>query len=449
MYRDNDGGKFKSIYSQPSGSASKTGSKTPDWVREEDKFKIIFNSVPEPALLLDLDNNIEDFNDACLEYFPHPGFGDMLYGMKVPVSRVFDWLTEPVQELVSGSAPETIFTSEIESARGRVVLQVRIKKILDPFENHRRTLVIMNDITTIVEAEKTIKKAHDFYLTLFEEFPAMIWRARTDGQFDYFNRAWLNFTGRSLHEEKGRGWVELLPEEDRERFTGIFERALKRMEPFEVEFRLRHRNGQYRWMLCVGRPFQDMDGRFGGLIGSCYDITERKNYEEQLAFQALHDPLTGLPNRRMLEVILPRLIQESREGKSSALFFIDLDNFKLVNDNFGHQIGDNLLISLGKIIQKQLRSSDRLIRLGGDEFAVILDGVGRREAEIIASRLLEAVSQCSFVIPDSPDKSFNLYLSIGISMINGQEDMEIIMSRADTAMYRAKEQGGNRYVIYE
>ncbi|MCR4395324.1 MAG: sensor domain-containing diguanylate cyclase [Candidatus Saccharicenans sp.] len=281
---------------------------------------------------------------------------------------------------------------------------------------------------------------------MFEEFPAMIWRSGTDGQFNYFNQAWLAFTGRKLEEEMGQGWAQKLPESDRKRFFIVYETALQNRKPFEVEFRMRRFDDQYRWVLAVGRPFNGLEGEFAGFIGSCYDITERKNQEEQLAYQAMHDPLTGLPNRRMMEVVLPRLIEETGQGKTSALFFIDLDNFKLVNDHFGHHVGDSLLVELGRIIQKQLRSSDKLIRLGGDEFAVLLDGVQRKEAEAIASRLLESVAKYKFV---SPQQSFNLYLSIGVAIITDRVDQEIIMSRADTAMYQAKEQGGNQFVLYE
>ncbi|MCR4408968.1 MAG: diguanylate cyclase [Candidatus Saccharicenans sp.] len=416
------------------------------WDSKEDRYKLIFDTVPTPALLLDLDNNIEDFNDRCLEYFPSPEFHKVLYGSKVPVSRIFPWLANSLSALSSGNSRELTFEQQVASDKGRLIFQVRVKKILDPFDNHRSTLVVMNDITTIVEAEEKIKRARDFYLTLFEEFPAMIWRAGTDGRFDYFNRAWLAFTGRTAEEEAGLGWLQNLPEPDKKRFQLSYESALKDRRPFEVEFRMKRFDGQVRWVLCVGRPFNGLDGEFAGFIGSCYDITERKNQEEQLAYQALHDPLTGLPNRRMLEVILPRLIEESAQGKSSALFFIDLDNFKLVNDNFGHHVGDSLLVELGRIIQKQLRSGDRLIRLGGDEFAILLDGVQRKEAEAIASRLLESVANYQFV---TPQKSFNLFLSIGVALITGQVDQEIIMSRADTAMYQAKERGGNQYVIYD
>ncbi|MGQ9800870.1 MAG: sensor domain-containing diguanylate cyclase [Candidatus Saccharicenans sp.] len=416
------------------------------WDSQEDRYKLIFNIIPNPAILLDLDNNIEAINDSCLEYFQHQVPPEIIYGDRVPVARLFPWLEQPLAALVFGNSRELGFEQPVDCFRGRTIFQVRLKKILDPFDIHRGTLILMNDITTIVEAEEKVKRARDFYLTLFEEFPAMIWRSGTDGQFNYFNRAWLAFTGRKVEEEVGLGWAQNLPDSDRMRFFHVYEPAFQNRKPFEVEFRMRRVDGQYRWMMTVGRPFNGLEGEFAGFIGTCYDITERKNQEEQMAYQAMHDPLTGLPNRRLLEVVLPRLIEEAGLGKTSALFFIDLDNFKLVNDHFGHHVGDSLLVELGRLIQKQLRSSDKLIRLGGDEFAVLLDGVQRKEAEAIASRLLESVANYRFV---TPQQSFSLYLSIGVAMITNQVDQGLIMSRADTAMYQAKERGGNQFVLYE
>jgi len=416
------------------------------WTTTEDRYKYIFDVIPNPAVLLDLDNRVEVINDSCFEYFQNIIPQSIIYGEKIPVEKLFPWLVNELTALVASNGRELTFEREVECFRGRVIFQVRIKKILDPFDIHQSTLVLMNDITLIVEAEKKVSRARDFYLTLFEEFPAMIWRSGPDGQFDYFNRAWIAFTGKNLEEQKGMGWAQNVPIADRERFFKVYDTAVKEQKAFEIEFRLKRYDDQYRWVLCVGRPFSGLEGVFAGFIGSCYDITERKMQEEELSYMAMHDPLTGLPNRRMLEVVLPRLIQQTELGKFSALFFMDLDNFKLVNDNFGHHVGDGLLVELGRIIKKQLREGDLLIRLGGDEFAVLLDGVPKKEAETIARRLLESVAHYQFV---TSQKSFNLFLSIGVALISEKIDPEIIMSRADTAMYQAKEKGGNQFILYE
>jgi len=416
------------------------------WDNKEDRFKLIFEIIPNPAVVLDLDNKVEAVNDSCLEYFQNEMPPAIIYGEKLPVERIFPWLVNELTYFSSGNTNEMTLEKEVESFKGKVIFQVRLKKILDPFDNHRNTLILLNDITSIIEAEKKVTRARDFYLTLFEEFPAMIWRAGTDGQFNYFNQAWLAFTGKAVEEQRGFGWAALVHEADRERFFRLYNIAIKEQKAFEIEFRLKRHDGQSRWVLSVGRPFSGLEGEFAGFIGSCYDITERKMQEEELSYLAMHDPLTGMSNRRMLEVVLPRLIEQTELGRFSALFFIDLDNFKLVNDNFGHNVGDELLIELGRILKKQLREGDLLVRLGGDEFAILLDGVQRKEVENVARRLLESVSHYQFV---TPQKAFNLFLSIGVVMIDEKSNPEIFITKADTAMYQAKEQGGNQFILYE
>jgi len=414
------------------------------WQTFEDGYKSIFNTIPNPSVLLDLDGRVEAVNDACFEYFQNQLPPSLIYGDKLPLEKVFPWLNNELTYFLSGTSQQVALEKEVEAFRGKVIFQVILKKILDPFDHHINTLILMNDITSIKEAEKKLERARDFYLTLFEEFPAMIWRADPAGRFNYFNPAWLAFTGHSLEEEKDLGWLARVPQADQERFLKIFGAAIKDRKAFEIEFRLKRYDNQLRWVLCVGRPFSGLENEFAGFIGSCYDITERKMQEEKLAELALHDPLTGLPNRRMLEIILPRLIEETELGKSSALFFLDLDNFKQVNDNFGHQVGDELLVELGRLLKKQLREGDLLVRLGGDEFAILLDGIFLKEAENIARRLLEYAAEHKFAIRSN---FFQVNFSIGVTMITGKIEAEEIIARADQAMYQAKTQGGNRYII--
>ncbi|MBC7363792.1 MAG: diguanylate cyclase [Candidatus Aminicenantes bacterium] len=415
-----------------------------NWQNIGDGYKSIFNTIPNPAVVLDLDGRIEAINDACFEYFQNHLPPALIYGEKIALEKVFPWLKNELNYFLSVNSHQFSVEKEVDTFRGKVFFQIILKKILDPFDQHINTLILMNDITSIKEAEKKVSRARDFYLTLFEEFPAMIWRADQAGRFNYFNRAWLAFTGRSLEEEKDLGWLAGVPQADQERFLKVYGAALAERRTFEIEFRLKRHDQQWRWILCVGRPFSGLEDEFAGFIGSCYDITERKMQEEKLAELAMHDPLTGLPNRRLLEVILPRLIEETELGKTSALFFIDLDNFKEVNDNFGHQVGDELLIELGRWLKKQLREGDLLVRLGGDEFAILLDGLSLKEAENIARRLLEYTANHEFNIRANV---FKVNFSMGIALITDKTTAEQIIARADQAMYQAKIQGGNRYLI--
>lgn len=135
------------------------------------------------------------------------------------------------------------------------------------------------EILRLKRAEAMVTKSRDFQLALFEDFPALIWRADAGGAINYFNKTWLNFTGQSL-EHAVVHWRECIPPEDLARCRGIFVTALAQHQPFETEYRLRRADGEYRWILDYGRPFNDLDGSFAGYIGACYDITERKQAEE-------------------------------------------------------------------------------------------------------------------------------------------------------------------------
>ncbi|MDO9045536.1 MAG: histidine kinase dimerization/phosphoacceptor domain -containing protein [Methanobacteriaceae archaeon] len=130
--------------------------------------------------------------------------------------------------------------------------------------------------------KKDLEKSRDFFINLFEEFPALIWRANTDGKCDYFNKNWLAFTGRTIEEEFGDGWTKGVHKDDFDRCLDIYLTSFKARKQFEMEYRLLHNTGEYRWILDLGMPFYDLDGDFAGYIGSCYDITKKKELLKQL-----------------------------------------------------------------------------------------------------------------------------------------------------------------------
>jgi PAS domain S-box-containing protein len=140
----------------------------------------------------------------------------------------------------------------------------------------------MRDMSERKRMEEEIKNARDFYLTLFEKFPALIWRAGTDKKCNYFNDTWLEFTGRTVEQEMGDGWAEGVHPDDLEHCCATYVGSFDKREPFEMEYRLRHRSGEYRWIADFGRSFNNLDGEFAGYIGVCFDITDRKNADEEI-----------------------------------------------------------------------------------------------------------------------------------------------------------------------
>ncbi len=183
----------------------------------------------------------------------------------------------------------------------------------------------------------------------------------------------------------------------------------------------------------------EVDGR----VWSFRDISERKRFEAQLVHVANHDPLTGLFNRRRFDEELDRQLSESeRYGTHGALLFLDLDQFKDVNDSRGHRAGDDLLTSLALLLRQRLRETDIIARLGGDEFAVLLPRADAAQADAVAKDLLEAIRGHTFMVGGAP---LGITFSLGIALFpeHGSTAGELL-SRADMAMYRAKEEGRNR-----
>jgi len=414
---------------------------------EREKYLTIFETIPNPVFILDVEGRIENVNNAAFDLFRDVLPAGVSYYGKAHFSGILPWLKEDLEAFVGAEDLETTFEKDVETRKGLIHFQIKLKHILDLYEKFVGTIIILNDISYLKQAERAVARARDFYLTLFEEFPTQIWRAGLDGKCNYVNKAWLVFTGKKMEEEAGDGWIMDIHEQDQERFKQAFLEAFKTQESFETEFQLKRHDGRYRWILSLGRPFKDLDGEFAGYIGSCTDITDRKAHEADLVYQATHDSLTGLPNRRVLETDLPRVIARTGRGVDSVLLVMDIDRFKNVNDAYGHNTGDQVLIDLSKMLLKQLRrDSDLVIRLGGDEFAVLFEDLDMGEAGSIAQRLCESVANSDFL----PDRGgVRLSLSVGLARIKERETPEVILSRADKAMYRAKELGGNRIIIAE
>lgn len=178
--------------------------------------------------------------------------------------------------------------------------------------------------------------------------------------------------------------------------------------------------------------------------GIVEDVTERNEsraalleQKQMLAHLADHDALTGLPNRRVLDDVLERAVARGRRGVPASLFFIDVDEFKLVNDNQGHQAGDAALIAISRLLINDTRTGDVVVRLGGDEFAILLEGMDVPEAAVIARRLVSAVRH----------RFPGLGLSIGVAAVAGAADTVEVIRRADECMYAAKDAGGNQVIV--
>jgi len=219
-----------------------------------------------------------------------------------------------------------------------------------------------------------------------------------------------------------------------------------RLEEFAMEYPC-HSATEERWF--VARASRLLDGALAeGAVVAHEDITERKKAEEATAHLALHDPLTDLPNRRLLADRLGHALSRAdREGNAAAVLYLDLQGFKAVNDEFGHEKGDRLLVKFAQRLKGCLRESDTAVRLGGDEFVVVLEGVSSgEEALALSERITQALEEPFEVGQYETALSASMGIALSTHPHGYPEDL---LRFADAAMYRSKQEGKGRVSLYE
>ena len=243
---------------------------------------------------------------------------------------------------------------------------------------------------------------------------------------------------------------EALFPEDLPRYRGKIDETLSgEAEHYDHEHRIRRPDGEVRWVHGQAEVVRDEGGEPLRMIGTVHDVTERKVLEDRLRHQAFHDALTGLPNRQLfldrLGHTLARMAR--RRNRRVAVLFMDLDNFKVVNDSLGHETGDRLLVFIANRLKRCLRSEDTLARFGGDEFTVLLEDVeGPGEPVRVAERIIEVLRD-PFVLDGR-----EVYARASIGITIGEDhttDADDLLRNADTAMYRAKEEDPGRFFVFD
>ncbi len=244
----------------------------------------------------------------------------------------------------------------------------------------------------------------------------------------------------------GNLWDRLMHPDDEARFRHDLN-CTAAHHPVSCEYRLRHRDASWRWIRDTVRLICDSEGQPIELVGSWLDNTEAQWLAEQLTHQASHDALTGLDNRRVFEQRLQHALESARDQSAEhALFYLDLDQFKVINDTCGHLAGDDLLRQIARVLQGRVRKQDVLARLGGDEFGVLMEYCSLPDALRVANSLCRAVNDFRFAWDD---KAFRLGISIGVVAINSTSDsFSGVLSAADSACYAAKDGGRNRVHLY-
>lgn len=327
-------------------------------------------------------------------------------------------------------------------------------RVEDEDGNPQFWLGLMLDVTDSVRTERELMEAQTKYGALVEHIPAIVYVDLADERMTttYVSpqiEALLGITPREYIDDPELWFTHLHPE-DREATVAAYMEARATGDPFTLEYRLVARDGRIVWFSDSAVVVHDPAGEPLYVQGVMLDITPRKEAEEQIAFLAYHDKLTGLPNRVLFDELLDlSLARARRHGLGVSVISVDIDNFKLVNDSLGHEAGDALIVLLSERLREATRETDLVARPGGDEFLMLLADLEPTStlsggdpaalvAESVASRIQASLRQ-PFEVAGT-----ELYVtaSLGISLFPGHgDDAETLLKHADSAMFRSKQVG--------
>jgi diguanylate cyclase (GGDEF)-like protein/PAS domain S-box-containing protein len=294
------------------------------------------------------------------------------------------------------------------------------------------------------EAEAGRKRTEERFTSLVQNSSDLVTVTDGSGTITYISPAVEGMLGHYPQDLVGQDLAKLMHGEDETALRSVYREMVDHSasQPARVEYRWRHRDGSYR---DVEVTFSNLlrEPSVQGIVLNTREVTERKALEAQLAHQAFHDPLTDLANRELFRDRVQHAL-ERRQGQPLAVLFLDVDDFKKINDSLGHSAGDNLLLSVADRIRSCLREGDTAARLGGDEFGVLLEDT--RDASTVADRIRDAMRAPISV--DANDVCVTVSIGISVSTL-AHDGADELLRNADVAMYTAKNRGKGRFEVFE
>jgi diguanylate cyclase (GGDEF)-like protein/PAS domain S-box-containing protein len=273
------------------------------------------------------------------------------------------------------------------------------------------------------------------YKIIVETAPNLIWKSGLDAKCYYFNKTWLDFTGRTFEQECGDGWTEGVHPDDFDRCVKIYLENFHKRTPFEMEYRLLRHDGEWRWINDRGVPVEDEAGAFSGFLGSCLDVTDRVE-GNILKEMAQKDGLTGIFSRQYLMSLLNYEFEFAKRNSSKlSVAMMDVDKFKPINDLYGHSAGDSALKMFASVVKDTIRQDDLFGRYGGDEFVIIFPRTTAETAHKIIDRIKSSLKT---VVLKLDTAEIKLSISVGLCELTDESKPDEMISQADKKMYENK-----------
>ena len=311
----------------------------------------------------------------------------------------------------------------------------------------QHVVVSFHDITDRQNALVRLRQSEDLFRTLAIAAPVGIFHTDADGNCVYVNERWCLIAGMQAAEARGTGWTKSIHPQDRERVGDLWYLAATHDKPFLAEYRFMRPDQSVVWVIGQASAERDPVGKLVGYVGTITDISARKELESKLEHQAHYDFLTEVYNRGQFMALAEReLLRVKRYPAPLSLVAIDLDHFKAINDQYGHDVGDQVLREFSLLCRSKLREQDLMARLGGEEFALLFPQTHAEQAMEVVERMRYAIEASAIKIAGSSGLKYTA--SFGVTCFRGVNDtVDTLLRRADEALYQAKHEGRNRAVL--
>ncbi|CAD7053758.1 bifunctional diguanylate cyclase/phosphodiesterase [Pseudorhizobium halotolerans] len=283
---------------------------------------------------------------------------------------------------------------------------------------------------------EALRESEEHYRHTVEQNPQIPWTSDPTGQILSVSSRWTEMTGIAQADALGTGWLKAVHPDDIEHTNTAWNEALSKGDPVDVNYRVRFKNGEFRWARARATARRDGEGSILRWYGTVEDIHERHIADERLKRQAYQDDLTGLPNRRSFTEELKRRLADAT--KPIGLMVLDMDDFKLVNDRYGHLTGDAVLRLFARYLQRIVKPGEFVARLGGDEFAIICGNIHSNPSLLERARAIEVVLDADL---KANRKARICRPSVGCTIGNANESPDEVFRKADLALYAAKDAG--------
>ncbi len=434
-----------------------------------------FDQSPLPQALLDVEGRFKEVNDAACELLG--------WSRAELLGREATELVHPadpaqarheLQRLREGARSASWETTALRRDTSEFPLHLTVTAVRDRHGQVCEFAALARDLRDLHEAERRLLSQEVFfrglagdtgdtadtagaypgdtagsllYAAIAETAQEGILAVSPSGDILFVNRKLTEIVGLSMREVYALGGQGMFaPAEAAEAARRLATRRRREAGPERSDLRYRHPDGSDRVLHVSASALTAADGSVLGSLAMVADVTEQRAAEESLRRQALHDPLTGLPNRLLFVDRLGTAVarQDRAPGDGIAVLFLDVDHFKAVNDTYGHQAGDLLLVEVAARLAGAVRAADTVARLGGDEFAVICEAADGRTADLVASRVQEALKEP--VVVEGQERQVSMSIGVALSPPHAPQDL---LRFADMAMYQAKATSDGGVVTYD